>query len=646
MVNGTYSQPTRARIDRYDVIAELGRGGMGVVYHAYEPTLDRAVALKILSPDLATRPGFVERLHREAVNTARLRHPHIALLYEFGQDEGDAFLAMEYIAGPSLREMLEAGALPPERALHIVEQIAGALEYAHSMGITHRDVKPSNILIGPNDHAVLIDFGLAQMAEDPLLTGDTALLGTPHYMAPEQARGDNVDARSDQYALAAVTYEMLTGVPLFHGRTASAVLHAHIYEQPPAPTERCPALPEAINSVLLRALAKSPAARYPSLSEFTAELRAAFTAPRKPQRRRMSRRLATGAIIVALIATLGLGIVLARSGVQRANADGVTPPGHGVPIPTRVVWFYEPGFAGGPTPAITANTLVFGTLDGSVIALNATDGNLRWKKDSGTSLYGAPGAGAGQIFVGDANGNVFCLDPASGAIIWQQRVIGAVQQAPLRSNDRLIVTTVKGYLYVLQAGSGAIIWGRQVSEDMQAPSVGAGTIFVSVGRSLLALDWNSGATAWRYEAESEVTTQPVVAGNMVLIGTERGMLRGISIADGQERWRYQARGPLSGAPTVGGETIYFGDESGMMSAIGFDGQDIWHFPASTSITAAPLLADGKLFFGTSGGSMYTLDARSGRPLATMQLEGSVNAAPVLGADFVYIRAKRVYALGS
>src|SRR5215213_9078217 len=288
MQSERYQQVTQ--ISRYELIAEIGRGGMGVVYRAYEAALDRTVALKLLAPELANQPGFVARLRREAISAARLRHPNIALLYEFGQSEDTSFLAMEYLPGRSLRQLLEAGPLPSERALGILDQIGQALDYAHSMGIVHRDVKPSNILVSPADQAMLIDFGLAEVSECTLLTADSAVLGTPHYMAPEQAAGRGSGERGDQYALAAVAYEMLTGVPPFHGRAATAVVHAHIYESPPPPTERRPALPVAVNAVLLRGLAKQPQDRYPTLADFIAALRAALAPPASPRPRVSTRR--------------------------------------------------------------------------------------------------------------------------------------------------------------------------------------------------------------------------------------------------------------------------------------------------------------------------------------------------------------------
>src|SRR3954447_16622757 len=282
-MHGERYQQAWSQISRYELITEIGRGGMGVVYRAYEAALDRTIALKVLAPELANQPGFVARLRREAISAARLRHPNIALLYEFGQADDTAFLAMEYLPGRSLRQLLEAGPLPAERVLGILDQIGQALDYAHSMGIVHRDVKPSNILVSPADQAMLIDFGLAEVSECTLLTADSAVLGTPHYMAPEQAAGRGVGERGDQYALAAVAYEMLTGVPPFHGRAATAVVHAHIYDLPPPPTERSPALPVAVNAVLMRALAKQPHDRYPTLADFIAALQVALAPPAAPR---------------------------------------------------------------------------------------------------------------------------------------------------------------------------------------------------------------------------------------------------------------------------------------------------------------------------------------------------------------------------
>jgi outer membrane protein assembly factor BamB len=573
---------------------------------------------------------------------------------------------MEYVAGCSLRQLLETGPLPTERILAILDQIGQALDYAHRMGIVHRDVKPSNILVGADDQAMLIDFGLAEIGESTLLTTDGAVLGTPHYMAPEQAAGRGADARSDQYALAAVAYEMLAGAPPFDNRSATAVIHAHIYELPSPPTERRPHLPAAINSVLLRALAKQPHERYTSLAEFVAALRVALSPPLASTPTRPRRSLLLGAagglaiVVVLLLATLF------PSGANGINALGLSPqtaaraslpmlqqsqpaPRTGVSLPQQVVWSYvpEPNLVGGPAPVALDDMLVVGTLDGQVLGLHAGSGELRWRAGGGALLFSAPSVGNGLVFAGSSDGFIQGLSLSSGKTTWQTKVVGVAQQAPTLDGDRLIVTTDKGYIYLLQAGSGQVIWDRPLAQSAQSPTVSDGRIFVSAGPTLFALDASDGAVDWSFQASGTITTRAVIAGDMVVVGTERGLLYALQIADGQSHLRFQARGPLCAAPAVGQNTIYIADQSGELTAIDLANASVlWRFAAGSAITTSPLMADGKLLFGAGNGMFYALDARGGEQLAHIQLDGSVVSPPALGAGLIFVRADKIYALGS
>jgi serine/threonine-protein kinase len=651
-MNSERYQQAWSQIGRYELIAEIGRGGMGVVYRAYEAALDRTIALKVLAPELADQPGFVARLRREAISAARLRHPNIALLYEFGQADDTAFLAMEYLPGRSLRQLLEDGPLPAERALGILDQIAQALDYAHSMGIVHRDVKPSNILVSPADQAMLIDFGLAEVSECTLLTADSAVLGTPHYMAPEQAAGRGVGERGDQYALAAVAYEMLTGVPPFHGRAATAVVHAHIYELPPPPTERRPALPVAVNGVLLRALAKQPLDRYPSLADFIAALRAAL-APAPVLRPRWSTRrrvMLAGALGLALTMIVLLVMLLVRgsggSTVLRDTVRGAERTG--VPLARQIIWAHsaEPNLIGGPAPVAADDTLVVGTLDGQVQGIQASSGEPRWRKGGGQSPFGAPSSGAGMVFVGSADEYVYGLSLDTGGMIWSHKVTGVTLAAPTLDGDRLLVITDQGYIAMLQSGSGQVIWDRPLAQSTHPPTLSDGRIFVSAGTKLFALDARDGAVDWIFDAPSALTTRPVIADDMVVVGSERGLLYALRIADGELHLRYQSSGALSAAPATGPGALYLADQSGAITAISpVSASVLWRFEAGAAITASPLLADGKLLFGAANGMFYTLDARSGQQLARVQLGGSVVSAPALGDGLIFVRADKIYALG-
>lgn len=645
-MNDTQPKPPTFQIGRYEIVTEIGRGGMGVVYRAYEPSLDRLIALKVLAPPLDQDPRFVARLQREAINTARLRHPNIALLYEFGQVDGTTFLAMEYVPGVSLRQLLAQGLLPIERTLNILGQIAQALDYAHRVGIVHRDVKPSNILVGPGDHAMLIDFGLSDMAETSLLTADSSLLGTPQYMAPEQAAGRGADSRTDQYALAAIAYEMLTGVPPFHSRHAAAIVHAHLYETPAPANEVCPTLPQTVDAVVQRGLAKAPHERYPSLTAFINDLRAALTVRVRRPRRITRHRLALGGIATIVLAvTLALWqpAVFSESAVQ-ANISAAGRSG--VPLPQQIIWQYDPDVVGGPPLVLADGSLVVGTLDGGIVALRADTGDRQWHK-GGDTIYGAPSVSNGLIVVGGANESVLGLSLEKGGLIWQTRVTGAVDIAPIIAGDRVVVTTDKGYVYVLQSASGQVIWSRPLELGAQAPLLGADRIFVSVGRALYALDLQSGVVDWEFEAAGTITTQPVLDGDNVLIGTERGTLQAIAIAGGNEQFRYAARGSLRAAPAIGEQLLFVVDQAGSLTALSADGRRVeWRFDAGAAITATPVLADGKLLFGASNGVVYALDARRGRLLSRLQLNGSIETPVILGDGVIYVRADQIYALGS
>ena len=223
------SLPPGSRLGRYQILEQIGRGGMAIVFRAYDPELDRHVAVKVLPSFQAEDPTFVERFRQEAQSIARLNHPNIIQVYDFGEDKGFTFIVMEYVTGGTLaRHVTHALAL--EEVLEWVSPIAQALEYAHSQSIVHRDIKPANVLVDENGKPKLSDFGLARMFEGGAdLTGKGTILGTPAYMAPEQALGRPADQKLDLYSLSVIVYEMLVGQVPFRGDTPSETLMSHIH---------------------------------------------------------------------------------------------------------------------------------------------------------------------------------------------------------------------------------------------------------------------------------------------------------------------------------------------------------------------------------------------------------------------------------
>ncbi len=251
-------------LSNYQIAEKIGSGGMATVFKAYQPKLDRYVAIKVMHQNIAQDPNFLARFEREARIVAKLDHPHIVPIYDFDEIEGQPYLVMKYVDGRTLKHILREGPLQPDQTLKIVREIGDALQYAHERGILHRDIKPSNILIDARGHAYLTDFGLARIVQQGESTMSVdVMLGTPHYISPEQARGEtDIDARTDVYSLGIVMYELITGRVPFFGDTSYAIIHSQINNPPPLPREINPDIPEEVEAVLLRALAKDRHERY------------------------------------------------------------------------------------------------------------------------------------------------------------------------------------------------------------------------------------------------------------------------------------------------------------------------------------------------------------------------------------------------
>ncbi len=265
---------------KYRLIELLGRGGMGEVWRAYDTVIDRIVAIKILPPEISQDEVFQQRFRREAHAATRLSSPHVIPIHTHGEINGHLFVDMRLIEGRDLQAILEAGSpLEPARAVHVIEQVAKALHAAHKVGLVHRDVKPSNILVDEDDFAYLIDFGIARATGELALTTAGGVIGTFHYMAPERFSTGQVDARSDIYALACVLYECLTAQHPFPGDSMERQLTAHLMSPPPQPSMTNTAVPAGLDMVIAKGMAKNPAERYGTAVDLARAARDALAAP-------------------------------------------------------------------------------------------------------------------------------------------------------------------------------------------------------------------------------------------------------------------------------------------------------------------------------------------------------------------------------
>jgi YVTN family beta-propeller protein len=462
------SQDTRigSAIAGYRIESLLGRGGMSVVYLATQEFPKRNVALKLLAPELVDEPGFRERFIRESNAAASLDHPNVIPIYGAGEEDGVLWIAMRYVDGTDLAHLIqEFGPLAADRTVHIVEQVASALDAAHEIGLVHRDVKPGNVLLTKSDHAYLTDFGITKRREagtEFTKTGD--FLGTGDYAAPEQIKGEAVDGRADVYSLGCVTYECLTGKPPFPREAEVAVLYAHVHDPPPKVTAMRPDLPAAVDEALAKAMAKRADRRYASAEGLAAALLRELglaagqaATPTRPRRRIWPWAVAAPAVLVIAVA---LVIVFASGSPSKAPfvpgpntvamidaatntivdgvdlGQGADPKGISYDPTTKEVWVANFGartvtgidpvtHAASPGYGVGGSPTAIATREGEVWIANGFEGTntvsvfdpkLRQITGSMPGVEGPSGIaiGSGSVWVtGNDSGAVYKIDPSA-----------------------------------------------------------------------------------------------------------------------------------------------------------------------------------------------------------------------------------------
>ncbi len=325
-------------IGRYQVIRELGRGSMGVVFEARDPLIDRIVAVKTIRLDAlgswSEADWLQERLFREARSAGALSHPGIVVVHDLGRHEEVAYIAMERVEGPTLEHVLATGGLSTrEETMNILRQTAAALDYAHQHGVVHRDIKPGNLMLQNGRTLKITDFGIAKVISTQQLTKTGTVMGTPSYMSPEQISAKDLDGRADQFSLAVIAFEMMAGAKPFQADTLAGLVHQIVYEERSSAKALRPELPEAADAVLNRGLSKDAADRYPSCTAFVEALESSFapgaisspapaSAPkvrvllRRPARRWMAAALG---VVLALAAIVTWGVIVHRRSLRKAG---------------------------------------------------------------------------------------------------------------------------------------------------------------------------------------------------------------------------------------------------------------------------------------------------------------------------------------
>jgi eukaryotic-like serine/threonine-protein kinase len=633
----------------YRLEAQVGAGGMAVVFRARDQRLDRLVALKILTPALTADPAFRRRFIAESRAAAAVDDPHIIPVHEAGEAGGVLFIAMRFVAGGDLRRVLDReGALPPDRATGFVSPVASALDAAHRAGLVHRDVKPANILVDARedrpDHVYLSDFGVSKGAVSSVsLTGTGQFLGTPDYSAPEQIQGRAVDGRADQYALACVAYQLLTGVVPFQRDQGMAVMLAHLSEPPPSLRSQRPGLPEAADRVLARGLAKFPEERYGSCGAFADALREALglapyrprgpaAAPDHPQTPIVSPPSGFSGSVVAGAGTAAVPADLAAAASASATATAVPPVTETALSPA--------GSAAGQTDAEPDDGPAAPPGDGERHAMPPPrDDHPRVPRDS-------PGPGPGE---------------KAPRIPRPRRVARASRRRPVIIGATAVGIAALGLVVVITTiflapgtPSTSARWSYTTGGAVSSvPAVAGGTVYIGSDDKVYALDAATGHPRRTYTTGGPVSSGPAVAGGTVYAGSGDHKMYALDAATGQLRWAYTTGGPVSSGPAVAGGTVYIGSADDKVYALdAATGQLRWAYATGGPVSSGLAVAGGTVYIGSTGTTrtsvrkVYALDAATGRLRWSYITEGGVYSGLAVAGGTVYVGSEygTVYAL--
>lgn len=599
---------------RYDVLGPLGQGGMGHVFRAQDRRLERIVALKVLRPHLTEVDA--DRFRREIRALSRLNHPAIVSIYDLGEGE-HVYFAMELVEGGPFTDLgpVADDAEPYRTLLDGAVLVAEALAYVHRLGMVHRDVTPRNILLGEGARPKVMDFGLVQLTETSRqLTRTGSTLGTPQYMAPEQATGDATGAATDLYAFGAVLYRTVTGQPPFDAENDQAIMYQHVYHTPVPAHEVHPGVPAGLSDLLGRMLAKRPEDRPASASTVADALRAL----REDGLARTVRRPHGGS---------------GRRGVfPSAIAD-----------PARLAPRWQVRLPEGPQwPAGLAAAdgfLLVGLRSDALAVLRPGDGAVQATFDLDDEVTSPPLVHGGRVWLTTRDGAVAAIEWPGGGRAWTAPEVEAVGLAAVGTD--VLVSRRDGALERWGASPRERRWRAELGASATTPPTVHGTLaFVACDDGWLhAIELGDGRARFKVQA-GELVAPPVAADRLLLLPTRAGELHAFDVATHEVAWTYDLEGECWGAPAVGGRHAFVASWGDRLHALSLrTGDDVWSRPLTHPVTASPVLAGGALYVATEGGELLAFEARSGRELVRHRVAaGAVQASPLPLGDALFVAA--------
>jgi serine/threonine-protein kinase len=643
----------------YEVGGELGRGAYGRVLRGRHRRLGRMVAIKQLDSMLADDDRYRAAFLREAQVMAELAHPHVVPVYDFVDHDGQLLLVMEFLGGGSLAELRLWPVLNPETACAAVMAACTGVQYVHERGVLHRDLKPENLMLDTSGAVKVTDFGLARVEGDVRRTQRGDVLGSPVYMAPEQAAGAEVTTASDVYSLGVTLYYLLSGqFPHDTSGGSWAVLHRRLTEKPRALRAAAPQLPVEFDGVVMAALADDPRDRPATAEQFALSVGAAAwqawdpswaersavqiqvpgrvltattsppttswrTPPSTGGERGATATLASGAIQVQddhgsvsgsssrggcrrgwLVAAAVLLLAVAAAGIGLAISAG-EPDQAATAVAPEVrtpAWTFPTGGAVIATPAAFQTTAVVGSSDGTVYGIDARDGRGLWQFSTGKPVRSSAAVVGDRAYVGSDDGNLYAIDARSGQELWRAPTGLTVRSSPAVHEGLVVVA------------------GRPAAAE----------------RGLLAFDERTGERRWELPLPQPVVSSPVIADDgTIVVGCDDGAVYAVD-QSGQQRWRRVTGGPIYSSPALTGALVILGSTDGSVFALDVaSGTPRWTTPLGSPVDSSPTVDDGLVYVGTNGGELVALDAATGAEQWRSRVGAPIHSSPlIVGSDVV------------
>ncbi|HEX7004690.1 MAG TPA: PQQ-binding-like beta-propeller repeat protein [Trueperaceae bacterium] len=597
--------------ERYDILGPLGQGGMAQVFRARDRHLEREVALKVLRPHLTETD--THRFRREIQALARFDHPGIVSIFDLGLGE-HVYFAMELIEGGPFTDLgpFETDTEAFERLLGASITVAEALGYVHNLGMVHRDLTPRNILLTTHNHPKVMDFGLVQLTESSQeLTRTGLTLGTPQYMAPEQARGDATGAHTDLYAFGAVLYRTLTGSAPFDAENDQAVLYQHVYGELTPAAELNPQIPPELSRLISALLSKEPQSRPGSAYAVADSLRAI---------------LESGRVRATHLPAGGPG---------RCGFYPTGPVQSGAPRRRWQVQLSDgPQFPAGIGAA--EGFILVGLRSDCTAVLRPADGGTVTTFSADDEVSTAPIYAGGRLYISSRDGGLQAISWPTGRSLWSDPEYGVVGLLPY--GDGVVTTASSGYLERRNADRQPAWRYEAAAPAATPPTLHRGQVAYATSDGWLhVVDALSGKGRLKVEV-GNMLSPPVAHGGLLLLPVRDGELHAFDLNSREVLWSYDTAGEIYGSPAVWNGRVYLASWGRRLRCLSLrSGDDIWERSLDAPVTAAPVVAAGTLYLATESGELLAFDARAGRELWREQVSHSpIQASPLPLGDALVV----------